>query len=88
MGGWWVVSNNYLSIIINVHITPAPLIGKYLPVVGLRLAYSAGAITMGLSYASFAFLHWIEDVSIFLAVSYTIRSVKIKYLQLFTMKYV
>ena len=51
----------------------APLVGKYLPVVGVKLTYPIGAVTMALSYASFGCLYWVEDVNIFLTVSYVLR---------------
>ena len=51
----------------------APLVGKYLPVVGVKLTYPLGAVTMALSFASFGCLYWVEDVNLFLTASYVLR---------------
>ena len=55
---------------------PGPLVGKYLSVWGLRILYPTGFIVDGLSFVVFGLLHWVEDITTFLVLSYLIRIVE------------
>ena len=55
---------------------PGPLVGKYLPIWGPRILYPAGFILAGLSFIVFGLLHWVEDTSTFLVLSYLIRIIE------------
>ena len=50
-----------------------PIVGKYLPVFGVRVIYPAGFLVDGSSFILFGLLQWVNNTSAFLVLSYVIR---------------
>jgi MFS family permease len=51
----------------------APIFGRYGAKIGPKLLYNAGAFTQGIVGLSFGFLVYIDDVGVFLGLSYLLR---------------
>ena len=66
----------YCNYCIDIIMLAGPLVGKYLSVWGVRLIYPAGFLLDGLSFVVFGLLHWVQDTTTFLVLSYLIRIVE------------
>ena len=51
----------------------APIFGKYGTRIGPKLLYGAGAIVFGVCGFLFGFLEYIDDVNLFIGLSYLLR---------------
>ena len=55
-----------------------PLIGKFLPIWGIRIVYTIGIIVGGTSYVVFGVLQWVRDPVTILVLSYVIRFIEVE----------
>ena len=54
----------------------APIFGKYGTRIGPKLLYSGGAVVLGVCGVLFGFLEYVDDVNLFIGLSYLLRFVQ------------
>ena len=70
----------FILFLLNVYdfrLVLGPLVGKYLPLWGVKSIFSAGFIIEGGAFILFGLLHWVNDTVMFLVFSYLIRFLEV-----------